>query len=71
LIKEVFNMAKIVEVHDTGDGEGGASGAIWFVAFLIIVAILAGAVYYSGILNKSPAGGGTQKIDIDVKAPAR
>ena len=61
-------MARIVEVRES-DGEGGARGAIWFVAFLIIVALLAGAVYYSGILGKSPAGGGTQKINVDVKAP--
>ena len=64
-------MAKIVEVVDSDGGESGAKGAIWFVAFLIIVALLAGAVYYSGILGKSPAGGGTQKIDVDIKAPAR
>ena len=48
-----------------------AAKLIWFVAFLIIIALLAGAVYYSGILGKSPAGGGTQKIDVDIKAPAR
>lgn len=40
---------------------------IWAVALIIIVAIIAGALYYSGFL------GGTkkEKIDINVTAPAR
>ena len=39
---------------------------IWAITTIIIVVIIAGALYYSGFL------GGTreQKIDIDVKAPA-
>jgi hypothetical protein len=50
-----------------GDGNGTASNAIWAVAMIIIVALIAGAVYYSGIL------GGSQKkqIDVDVSVPAR
>ena len=39
---------------------------IWAVAMIIIVAILAGAVYYSGILT----GNRKQEIDVDVKVPA-
>ena len=35
-----------------------------------ILAVIAGAVYYSGILRKAP-GGGTDKINIDVSVPAR
>jgi hypothetical protein len=60
----------IVEKHvvDTsGGGEGTASNAIWAIAFVIIVAIIAGAVYYSGILRRVPA---SQKIDVKVSAPA-
>jgi len=43
------------------------SNFIWAVALIIIVAIIAGALYYSGFL------GGTkkEKIDINVTAPAR
>lgn len=42
------------------------SNFIWAVALIIIVAIIAGALYYSGFL------GGTKKeqIDINVSAPA-
>ena len=48
--------------------EGTASNAIWAVALIIIVAMIVGVVYYSGILR-----GGTDKkeIDINVSAPAR
>jgi hypothetical protein len=40
---------------------------IWAVTLIIIVALIAGALYYGGFL-----GGGTrdQKIDVDVSAPA-
>lgn len=50
-----------------GDGNGTASNAIWAVAMIIIVALIAGAVYYSGILT----GGSTKKVDVDVSVPAR
>ncbi|HEY0461169.1 MAG TPA: hypothetical protein VGC97_18685 [Pyrinomonadaceae bacterium] len=42
------------------------SNFIWAVTLIIIVAIIAGALYYSGFL------GGTkkEKIDINVSAPA-
>jgi hypothetical protein len=42
------------------------SNFIWAVTLIIIVAIIAGALYYSGFL------GGTkkEKIDINVTAPA-
>jgi hypothetical protein len=49
------------------EGNGPASNMIWAVALIIIVAIIAGALYYSGFL------GGTkkEKIDINVTAPAK
>ena len=50
-----------------GDGNGTASNAIWAVAMIIIVALIAGAVYYSGIMT----GGSNKKVDIDVSVPAR
>ena len=48
------------------DENGTGSSLIWAVALIIIVAIIAGALYYSGFL------GGTkkEKIDINVTAPA-
>jgi hypothetical protein len=42
------------------------SNLIWAVTMIIIVAIIAGAVYYSGILT----GNRKQEIDVDVKVPA-
>ncbi|HEX8736841.1 MAG TPA: hypothetical protein VF721_16025 [Pyrinomonadaceae bacterium] len=49
------------------EGNGTGSNVIWALAAIIIVAIIAGALYYSGFL------GGTkkEKIDINVTAPAR
>jgi hypothetical protein len=49
------------------DDNSTGSNFIWAVALIIIVAIIAGALYYSGFL------GGTkkEKIDINVTAPAR
>lgn len=48
------------------EGNGTAGSLIWAVALIIIVAIIAGALYYSGFL------GGTkkEKIDINVTAPS-
>ena len=42
------------------------SNLVWAVTLIIIVAIMAGAVYYSGILS----GKSKQEIDVDVKVPA-
>ncbi|MBV9217627.1 MAG: hypothetical protein JO053_15775 [Acidobacteria bacterium] len=47
------------------DGEGTGSSAIWAVALIIIVALIVGAVYYSGILTRK------QAVDINVTAPSR
>lgn len=44
------------------------SNAVWAIALVIIVAIIAGLVYYSGILKTSPAK--KTDIDIDVSVPA-
>lgn len=45
---------------------GTGSNVIWAITTIIIVAIIAGALYYSGFL------GGTkkEKIDINVSAPS-
>lgn len=42
------------------------SNLIWAVAMIIIVAIIAGAVYYSGLLT----GNRKQAVDVEIKVPA-
>lgn len=42
------------------------SNAIWAIALIIIVAIIAGLLYYSGILKTSPK----KQVDINVTVPA-
>ena len=49
------------------DENGTGNNLIWAIAMIIIVAIIAGALYYSGFL------GGTKKeeVDINISAPSR
>ncbi len=42
------------------------SNLIWAVALIVITAIIAGALYYSGFLT----GTKKQEIDVEVKVPA-
>ncbi len=42
------------------------SNLIWAVAMIIIVAIIAGAVYYGGLLS----GNQKKDIDVEVKVPS-
>ena len=44
-----------------GEGNGTASNFIWAFALIIIVAIIAGAFFYSGGFN------GTKKHEVDIK----
>ena len=53
--------ALMAEENSTG------SNAVWAIALVIIVAIVAGLIYYSGILKTSPK----KEIDINVTVPAR
>lgn len=48
------------------EGNSAGNNMIWAVTLIIIVAIIAGALYYSGFL------GGTKKeqIDVNVDVPA-
>ena len=48
--------------EDTGNGT--ASNAIWAVVLVLIVAMIVGAVYYSGVLRSAPGG---SKTDVDIK----
>ena len=58
--REAFNMS---EENSTGNN------LIWAVTLIIIVALIAGALYYSGFLGAAKKQ--TQKIDVEVSAPAR
>lgn len=49
---------------DGDSGTGVASNFIWALAMIIIVAMIAGVLFYGGFL-----GGQTKKVDIDVSAP--
>ena len=43
------------------------SNLVWAVALIIITAIIAGALYYSGFPSRKPQ---KQEIDVEVKVPA-
>jgi hypothetical protein len=63
-------MRKVVVEEDVtvvreSNGDGGTgSSAVWAIAMVVIVAIIAGVVYYSGVLKTKPAA---QKTNIEVK----
>lgn len=48
------------------EGQGAASSAIWAVALIIIVAMIVGALYYSGFLT----GKKKTEIDVNISVPA-
>jgi len=48
------------------DDNSTGTNMIWAIAMIIIVAIIAGALYYGGFLS----GKTRQKIDVDVSAPS-
>ena len=65
-------MDKVVVERDVlvdGGGESTGSNAVWAIALVIIVAMIVGALYYSGVLRRltNPQG---QKINVEVSAPA-
>ena len=58
-----------VPVVATESRESPASSFIWALAFIIIVGMIVGALYYSGFLRRvthQPA----QKVDVTVQQPA-
>lgn len=65
-------MSRIViekEVPVAVERESTGSNAIWAIAFIVIVGMIVGALYYSGALRRltnQPA----QKINVEVSAPA-
>lgn len=60
-------VEKEVLVTD-GRRESTGSNAVWAIAFVIIVGIIVGALYYSGALRRLTAPA-AQKLNIEVSAP--
>lgn len=52
------------------DDNSTGTNMIWAVAMIIIVAMIAGALYYSGALSGRRTDP-TQKIDVEVSTPSR
>jgi len=52
---------------DNGDGGGGSTGVV-AVLVIFVILLLALAFVFRGRLF---GGGGTQKIDVNIKTPAR
>jgi FlaG/FlaF family flagellin (archaellin) len=55
-------MAEVIERES-----GAASSFIWAIAMIVVVAILAAVVWYSGILTRSKK----TQVDINVNPPAQ
>lgn len=51
------------------DEDRTSSSAIWAVAMIIIVALIAGLIYY--VVRTGPTNTVPKKVDIDVSVPAR
>ncbi len=62
---KLINMEEKIIVTEEKSQTG--SNAVWAIALIVIVAIIAGVLYYSGILRTSPK---KQQVDINVTAPA-
>lgn len=48
------------------EGKGVASNFIWALAMVVIVGMIAGALYYGGVFKGGPS---KQEIDVEVKVP--
>ncbi len=53
----------------TEGSSGTASNFIWAIAFIVIVGMIVGALYYSGFLRRV-TNTAPQKINVDVTVPA-
>jgi hypothetical protein len=49
------------------EGESAGSNAIWAIAFIIIVGLIVGALYFGGVLS----GKQKKEIDVNVSVPSR
>jgi len=66
LLRSSTTFRTILEEGNMSEENSTGSNMIWAITFIIIVAMLAGAVYYSGILGAKSK----QEIDVDIKVPS-
>jgi hypothetical protein len=66
LMNKVVIEREVAVVPDSGGGGGTGSNAVWAIAMVVIVAIVAGVLYYSGAL-KSRRAPAAEQINVDVK----
>jgi hypothetical protein len=67
LFNEWLSLSQFGGIIGMSEENGTGNNLIWAVTLIIVVALIAGALYYSGFL------GGTKKqqIDVEVSTPAR
>jgi hypothetical protein len=67
-MSKVVVEKEVVPVVEDRGGDGTGSNAVWALAFVIVIALIVGALYYSGVLRRitnQPA----QKVNVEVKTP--
>jgi hypothetical protein len=55
----------VEKIFDMAEENGTGNNLIWAITTIIIVAIIAGALYYSGFLS----GNRRQKVDVEITVP--